>query len=211
MVEKYVKEMEIQGFNDSHFDYKANSSNHAQYRQIPMECPNCTRTFKNAKLFIMHLTYTHFLERLGKDLPHLDPFLCPIVDCNSTFKKLEVLIRHYGINHNMTIKLLNEDAGIMDSYDSAILKKYEKPDYESWNQTRCPLCKSSINDGKLIEHILYRHFKERLMKDLTQTNNGLIKCPKCNHKSEDWKEVIKHYGIEHKMVRTWLQQMNIPG
>ena len=111
----------------------------------------------------------------------------------------------------MTIKLLNEDAGIMDSYDSAILKQYEKPDDNIWIQTRCPLCKSSIdNHGKLIEHILYRHFQEKFRKDL-KSNYGLIKCPKCNFKSKDWRETLRHYGIEHKMVIIWLQKMNIPG
>ena len=101
------------------------------------------------------------------------------------------------------IRLLNENAGIMDSDDNAILKQYEKQAVHRWNQNRCPLCKSSFEHyDKLLTHLLHSHFKQRLIQSLpTNTDDDVFKCPKCNHESKEMKGFVLHYGLEHKMIQ----------
>ena len=71
------------------------------------------------------LALTHFAERLKNDLPQVAPFNCPLGNCKSNFRNLNSLINHYSLSHKMVFKLLNEQAGIMDSDDIAIVKQFE--------------------------------------------------------------------------------------
>ena len=115
------------------------------------------------------------MERLRLDLPPFAPFRCPIQICNFEAKDLKLLVRHYGINHKMVIKLLNERAGNLDSYDEAILKTLET---QESNRESCPLCSSNFGGRyMLLRHLADCHFRERLCQGVQQ--GEVYKCPEC--------------------------------
>ena len=78
--------------------------------QTPVACPICTSTFLNGTHFLRHAADKHFLDVLKADLPAVAPFKCPYCT-NFTGKDLKLLVRHYGLQHKMVLKLLNERAG----------------------------------------------------------------------------------------------------
>ena len=102
-------------------------------------------------------------------------------EINWPFKDLKLLVRHYGLAHKMVLKLLNERAGIMDSFDDSILKQYET---QESNRDCCPLCKSSFGGRyMLLRHLADCHFRERLCQGLP-SGADVYKCPECNHESK---------------------------
>ena len=174
--------------------------------QTPVACPICTSTFLNGTHFLRHAADKHFDERLKQDLPQVAPFKCPY--CSTACKDLKLLVRHYGLAHKMVLKLLNERAGIMDSFDDSILKQYET---QESSRDCCPLCKSSFGGRyMLLRHLADCHFRERLCQGLP-SGADVYKCPECNHESKDKGGFVRHYGLVHKMVQTWLKEMGIQG
>ena len=174
--------------------------------QTPVACPICTSTFLNGTHFLRHAADKHFDERLKQDLPQVAPFKCPY--CSTACKDLKLLVRHYGLAHKMVLKLLNERAGIMDSFDDSILKQYET---QESSRDCCPLCKSSFGGRyMLLRHLADCHFRERLCQGLP-SGVDVYKCPECNHESKDKGGFVRHYGLVHKMVQTWLKEMGIQG
>ena len=77
--------------------------------QTPVACPICTSTFLNGTHFLRHAADKHFFDRMKADLPQVAPFKCPY--CTWLGKDLKLLVRHYGMQHKMVLKLLNERAG----------------------------------------------------------------------------------------------------
>ena len=123
--------------------------------QTPVACPICSSTFLNGTHFLRHAADKHFMDQLKLDLPSEAPFNCPF--CTQNCKDLKLLVRHYGLNHKMVLKLLNERVGIMDSFDDAILKKYETQESQREN---CPLCSSSFGGRyMLLRHLADCHFR----------------------------------------------------
>jgi hypothetical protein len=170
-------------------------------------CPICQSTFLNSVHFIRHAADKHFMERLRNDLPHFSPFKCPL--CPFEGKDLKLLVRHYGMTHKMVLKLLNERAGIHDSYDESILRTLET--HES-NRETCPLCSSNFGGRyMLLRHLADCHFRERLCQGVQ--HGEVYKCPfpDCNHSSKDKGGFVRHYGLVHKMVQKWLREMGIHG
>ncbi len=177
--------------------------------QNPVACPICKSTFLNGTHFLRHAADKHFFDRLKADLPQIPPFNCPY--CTQNCKDLKLLIRHYGLNHKMVLKFLNERNGLMDCYDDSILKQYET---QESNRDSCPLCKSSFGGRyMLLRHLADCHFRERLCQALPQGGAGVdvYKCPECSHESKDKGGFVRHYGLVHKMVQTWLKEMGITG
>jgi hypothetical protein len=181
-------------------------SNSKSSDQIPpVACPICNSTFLNGTHFLRHAADKHFLDRLRGDLPQAPPFKCPY--CTFIGKDLKLLVRHYGLTHKMVLKILNERAGNPGSYDDTILRQYET--HES-NREGCPLCSSSFGGRyMLLRHLADCHFRERLCQGLQQ--GEVYKCPQCNHESKDKGGFVRHYGLVHKMVQTWLKEMGIQG
>ena len=62
----------------------------------------------------------------------------------------------------------------------------------------------------LLRHLADCHFRERLCQGLPQ-GAEVYKCPECNHESKDKGGFVRHYGLVHKMVQTWLKEMGING
>ena len=117
----------------------------------------------------------------------------------------------------MVLKYLNERAGIMNCFDESIVKQYET---QESNRENCPLCKSTFNGRyMLLRHLCDCHFRERLCQVLPPTAGGATsettsyKCPypQCTHESKDKGGFVRHYGLVHKVVQSWLKEMGITG
>ena len=171
--------------------------------QSPMACPICKGTFVNTTHFLKHAVEKHFLEQLKRELPNTQPFKCPF--CEFCGKDFKMLARHYGLKHDIVIRMLNERNGVPNSFDKSILKTFETTDGE---RELCPLCKSHFGGRyMLLRHLADCHFRERLCRGLPP--GDVFKCPACNHESKDKGGFVRHYGLVHKMVQKWLLEQGI--
>lgn len=149
--------------------------------------------------FLRHAAEKHYIEQIKHELPQDTPFQCPA--CDFVGKELKLLIRHYGVKHEVVLRILNERAGKPNSCDPDILKQFETSD----NQREvCPMCKSNFGGRyMLLRHLADCHYRERLCQGLQQ--GDVYKCPSCNHESKDKGGFVRHYGLVHKMVQKWLR------
>ncbi len=115
-------------------------------------------------------------------------------------------VRHYGIKHNVVIRVLNERAGRgPNCFDQSILKQHETAEGQ---RECCPLCKSNFGGRyMLLRHLADCHFRERLCQGLQQ--GDVFKCPACTHESKDKGGFVRHYGLVHKMVQKYVAEMGI--
>ena len=98
-----------------------NKAKQAKQEQVPVSCPICHSSFISGTQFIRHAADKHFMEELSRDLPAQAPFRCPL--CKHETKDLKLLVRHYGLNHHMVIKIMNERCGKPNCFDAAVLKQ----------------------------------------------------------------------------------------
>ena len=107
-----------------------NEGKQTNKESVPVQCPVCHSTFLNSTHFLRHSADKHFFDRLKADLQIQSgqpPFKCPY--CTFEGKDIKLLVRHYGINHRMVLKYLNEKAGRgPDCFDEAVLKTLETVD-----------------------------------------------------------------------------------
>ena len=182
-----------------------NEGKQSKNDSAPVACPICHSTFLNSTHFLRHSADKHFFDRLRQDLPPQAPFKCPY--CTFEGKDVKLLARHYGLNHRMVLKYLNERAGKLNCFDESILKSFETTES---NREACPLCSSNFAGRyMLLRHLADCHFRERLCQGMQ--SGELYKCPKCNHESKDKGGFVRHYGLVHKMVQKWLKEMGING
>ena len=135
----------------------------------PKSCPICKSTFLKDEDFLYHAAESHFADKLKTDLPQVAPFKCP--KCPIICKDLQRLVLHYGLTHNMVLKLLNELFDIMDSDDVKILKQFETQLF------CCALCQNSFDGLELLlKHMAESHFFERMCEGFPP-GLEVYKCP----------------------------------
>jgi hypothetical protein len=98
---------------------------HLRQEEVSISCPivNCNQSFANAGLLCRHATDQHFCDRFARELPVVPPFACPL--CGKNYPDQMSLIRHWGVTHQMAVKVFNEQMGRPNSFDMSVLKKYE--------------------------------------------------------------------------------------
>ncbi len=110
------------------------------------------------------------------------------------------------MKHHIVIRILNDKAGRgPNCFDQSILKQHESSDGQ---RECCPLCKSNFGGRyMLLRHLADCHFRERLCQGLQQ--GDVFKCPACSHESKDKGGFVRHYGLVHKMVLKYAEEMGI--
>ena len=181
---------------------------HPQPRQeeVSISCPvlNCNTVYPNAAQLCRHATDKHFYERFARELPISPPFTCPV--CGKTSPDQMNLIRHWGVSHQMAIKVFNEQIGRPNSFDISVLKKYEVRGFREL----CPLCKGSFQGRQLLlRHLADTHFKDRMCNNMPDREGLVYQCPQCPQIARDRQSFVRHYGIVHKMVIKYLNEMGI--
>jgi hypothetical protein len=112
----------------------------------------------------------------------------------------------------MAIKVFNEQVGRPNSFDTSVLKKYEvrsSPGGGGCRET-CPLCKGSFQGRQLLlRHLADTHFKDRMCNNMPEREGLVYQCPQCAHVARDRQSFVRHYGIVHRMVVKYLNEMGI--
>ena len=173
---------------------------------INISCPvqGCNTVTANPQILMRHITDKHFVDRFARELPQAPPFQCPL--CGQNFADQITMIRHWGISHKMVIKVLNEQMGRPNCYDMAVLKQFEV----TGSRENCPLCKGTFQGRQLLlRHLCDTHFKDRMCNGIPDQEGLIYKYPKCNHVARDRQSFVRHYGIVHKMVVKYLNEMGI--
>ena len=174
--------------------------------EVQISCPvmNCNTTYPSAATLCRHATEKHFFDRFARELPIVPPFACPV--CGKNYPDQMSLIRHWGVTHQMAIKVFNEQIGRPNSFDTSILKKYEVRGYREL----CPLCKGSFQGRQLLlRHLADTHFKDRMCNNMPDREGLVYHCPQCPQVARDRQSFVRHYGIVHKMVIKYLNEMGI--
>ena len=174
--------------------------------EVSFSCPiiNCNNTFPNATSLFKHATDLHFYERFSRELPIAPPFGCPV--CPKTFPDQLNLIRHWGVSHQMAVKVFNEQVGKPNCFDTSILKKYEVRGVRE----QCPLCKGSFQCRQLLlRHLADTHFRDRMCNNMPDREGMVYQCPQCPQVARDRQSFVRHYGIVHRMVIKYLNEMGI--
>ena len=197
-----------QGSWIEHYMSPGASPVHQQIKQeeVQFTCPvqGCAATFNNAQILCRHATDKHFVERFARELPQAPPFACPM--CGHQAPDQMSLIRHWGIAHKMVIKMFNEQVGRPNCFDTSILSKFEIRGVRE----NCPLCKGAFQGRQLLmRHLSDTHFKDRMCNGIPDQEGLIYKCPQCNHVARDRQSFVRHYGIVHKMVVKYLNEMGI--
>ena len=71
-------------------------------------CKICSARSLGLADYLKHLSKIHFKTKLLALVPSEEPFLCPHEHCGQEKKDHLSLAVHYGINHKVCLKLLNE-------------------------------------------------------------------------------------------------------
>ena len=164
---------------------------------ICFSCSFCPKTFTTQQNIVQHATNVHFQDELKKDLPNSEPFECPI--CSANKKSLASLVLHYAIKHDMAIKLLNEK-------DETTIKGKKVLKQIQYTCHLCPNKYFGFGKKKLIRHVTHDHYFEKLSEELP-AGMDQYKCPKCTNVCKDIKDYAVHYGIVHKMVKTYMKEL----
>ena len=173
---------------------------------VHVSCPmqGCGVTCANPQILMRHATDKHFADRFARELPQAPPFQCPL--CGQNFADQITMIRHWGISHKMVIKVINEQMGRPNCYDLAVLKQFEV----QGTRENCPLCKGTFQGRQLLlRHLCDTHFKDRMCNGIPDQEGLIYKCPQCNHVARDRQSFVRHYGIVHKMVVKYLNEMGL--
>ena len=185
---------------------KKRTKNSVQTPNTVIECPICKLRFLHNQGFIDHAANTCFQDQL-KD--YLDPkaltetYRCP--ECSSKLKNQRSLICHFGSYHKMVVKYLNEQAGISNSFDEFILKKFEIQQGIRTNKIGCPICKKEFfTENTFLKHAVFSCFNNQIQTDLPSAY--LYQCPDCSASFETLFCLIFHYGIDHNMVIKYLNE-----
>ena len=150
------------------------------------------------------MTDNQFFDRFARELPQTPPFHCPL--CGHNFADQITMIRHWGMSHKMVLKVLNENMGRPNCYDIAVLKQFEV----QGTRESCPLCKGTFQGRQLLlRHLCDTHFKDRMCHGIPDQEGLIYKCPQCNHVARDRQGFVRHYGIVHRMVVKYLNEMGI--
>ncbi len=72
-------------------------------------CEICKKDHDNDRLFVRHITLSHFKEKLEEELPKNPPYLCPEVTCTLVKATLHGLVLHFGSDHHMSRKLYQKE------------------------------------------------------------------------------------------------------
>ena len=150
----------------------------------------CNRTFKNTHAYLTHLGKDHdMVKEFNQGFKNPDILKCPKCPKTSTdYKDYNGLLIHFGIEHQVAIKYLNELHGIFDCYDDSILQHYVNTDpekqigeerSENINNSRillkfnnipltCPICKNMMMPVTFFRHLCRKsdHFLNRLKTDV---------------------------------------------
>ena len=183
---------------------------HMRQEEVSITCPilNCNQSFANAQLLCRHATEQHFCDRFARELPIVPPFACPL--CGKNYPDQMSLIRHWGVTHQMAVKVFNEQMGRTNSFDTSVLKKYEVRGVAGGYRETCPLCKGSFQGRQLLlRHLADTHFKDRMCNNMPDREGLVYQCPQCAHVARDRQSFVRHYGIVHRMVVKYLNEMGI--
>ena len=174
--------------------------------EVQLGCPvqGCNATFTSPSVLLRHATDKHFVDRFARELPQAPPFLCPM--CGQSTQDQISLIRHWGVAHKMALKVINEQMGRPNCFDATILKTFAVAGVRE----NCPLCKGCFQGRQLLlRHLADTHFKDRMCNGIPDQEGLIYKCPQCNHIARDRQSFVRHYGIVHKMVIKYLNEMGI--
>ena len=185
--------------------------------------------------FCKHLIKEHFYNEIrsalaAKGINEESVYECPEQNCNfvpqskSKQPKWRGLLIHYGVEHKILFKLLNEREGIFDRDDYTILKYYKKG-FKNCYEEKCPFCDNKFSGNysqkrsvqmTLMHHICTseNHLIEKLLElfdidlMLYENNANIFQCPKCPFKFQSVNELAIHYGLKHGIVQMFLKELN---
>lgn len=165
------------------------------------QCKICYNRVPTEALFQMHLTTTHFRERIMRRLPRTAPFACLL--CQYTpppvmtdVEKLEDLLMHYGTAERVAAKFYEEVCS--DSDEQARVE--EKINNENMSRVDCRICDLSLDSDKsLLKHLTLRHFPKMLCDDLPKRQP--FRCPyiDCSQARASLHSLMLHYGVDHQV------------
>jgi len=165
------------------------------------QCKICYNRVPSEALFQMHLTTTHFRERIMRRLPRTAPFACLL--CQYTppsvmtdVEKLEDLLMHYGTAERVAAKFYEEVCSDMEEQG----KVEDKANTVTVSRVDCRICDLSLdNDKSLLKHLTLRHFPKLLCDDLPKRYP--FRCPyiDCSQVRTSLHSLMLHYGVDHQV------------
>lgn len=163
------------------------------------QCRICKVKIQTETLFQMHLTTTHFRERIIRRInPPFKCLMCDYIppDSMTSSEKTEDLLMHYGTTERISVKFY-EDAcrDLLNSEeDSQTENEPEK------TTILCLICDMSLAGEKtLLKHLTLRHFPKVLCDDLPKKIP--FRCPfiDCHQTRQNLHGLMLHYGVDHNV------------
>jgi len=165
------------------------------------QCKICYNRVPSEALFQMHLTTTHFRERIMRRLPRTAPFACLL--CQYTppsvmtdTEKMEDLLMHYGTAERVAAKFYEEVCNDIEEQG----KVDDKASTVTMARVDCRICDLSLdNDKSLLKHLTLRHFPKLLCDDLPKRYP--FRCPyiECSQVRTSLHSLMLHYGVDHQV------------
>ena len=194
---------------------------------IRIQCPICDTYLFNGTKFLCHLADgKHFLQKIKISMNIPKKFNANNGEkcsyCSYVAKNPRDLVKHYGCEHELSLKFLNEREGKMNTFDASILKTYQRYDIPKGNSNHmiCPIpsCKAMFyHKYLLMDHLRFCHFHEKICQTIDEIGESPYKCPLCDEKFENGVDDLysgkdkfhKHYALKHKQIEKWLEEMGI--
>jgi len=174
------------------------------------QCRICSNKVPSESLFQMHLTTTHFRERIMRRLPRTAPFTCLL--CKYTppaimtdTEKLEDLLMHYGTAERVASKFYDEVCSEMDEQGQV---RYKVSSDSVHARVECQLCDLSLDtDRSLLRHLTLRHFPKLLCDDLPKRFPFICPFIDCSQSRTSLHSLMLHYGVDHRIsMEIYLKQ-----
>lgn len=186
------------------------------YHQPPLpqmwQCKICSNRVPSESLFQMHLTTTHFRERIMRRLPRTAPFSCLL--CQYTppavmtdTEKLEDLLMHYGTAERVAAKFYEEVCSDMEEQGQV----EGKANLDNVARVECRMCDLSLDsDRSLLKHLTLRHFPKLLCDDLPKRYPFLCPFIDCSQARSSLHSLMLHYGVDHQVsMEIYLKQKDV--
>ena len=151
-------------------------------------------------MFLMHLTVTHFRERIVRRIK--PPFKClmcgyspppPMPDP----EKAEDLLLHYGTTERVAVKFYEETCqGMLSAAEPEAVSPGDNP-----VSLICRICDITLaGERNFVKHLTLRHFPQTLCNDLPKKLP--FRCPiaDCSQTKQNLHALMLHYGIDHNVV-----------
>jgi hypothetical protein len=115
------------------------------------DCKICSAKSLGLADYLKHLSKIHFKTKLLSMVPSSEPFRCPFEGCELEKKDHLTLAVHYGMNHKIALKLLNEMP------EDAINSGASGGDGV---EAKCQLCNEAFTAHRFVQTMFIEQFRE---------------------------------------------------